>query len=359
MTIKTVARQTTPLCFMPDGRLVCYKRGKVKVMKDGNAALEFRIPLSYKEHLFGWSRLATRLFRFGIRAAIAMDNNHILLSIGNKIHELSFKDGSFSNGFSLPKGTRPLQFSSISSIKGFVDGFYFGGYVHNPNKAPVELFRRTKEDKWEVVYTFPQGTTNHIHNIVADAFRNCLWVFTGDFGDAAAIWRIKDNFNSVERYAFGNQCWRGSVVFVTEEGVLYATDTPRAKDYLFLLIPETRELNKITALDGSCIYGCQWKDNYVLATTVESDGGDMGFLKKWLGRKRGKGIKDDYVHMIFGNTKDGFREIFKERKDFLPFTPFQFGTIKFPAGFNSGDTLYFQPVATINNDQRLMAIESL
>ena len=73
-------------------------------------------------------------------------------------------------------------------------------------------------------------------------------------------------------------------------------------------------------------------------------------------RKRRAGTKDDYVHMYMGNLQEGFKEIYKEKKDCMPYYTFQFGVFKFPYGVNSTDTLYFQPVATKKNDLHLMAL---
>ena len=114
-------------------------------------------------------------------------------------------------------------------------------------------------------------------------------------------------------------------------------------------------LREILPIAGSNIYGCQWKDQYVFSTTVEGDGRNTPKMEFLFGRKRGAGIKDDYVHIYMGNLKDGFREIYKGKKDCMPYYTFQFGVFKFPAGVNCSDILYFQPVATKNNDQDLMA----
>ena len=62
--------------------------------------------------------------------------------------------------------------------------------------------------------------------------------------------------------------------------------------------------------------------------------------------------------MYIGNLKDGFRELYKEKKDCWPLYTFQFGVFKFPSGINNTDTLYFQPMATVYNDGKLMAIPS-
>ena len=62
--------------------------------------------------------------------------------------------------------------------------------------------------------------------------------------------------------------------------------------------------------------------------------------------------------MYCGNLGEGFREIFKEKKDIMPYYTFQFGVFKFPYGENDSDTLYFQPVATKKNDLSLLAINN-
>ena len=356
MELSRVYGSTTPLCFLPDGRLVCYHCGKLLVMKDD--AIQKRIPLAIpnKEKLFGGSRLASRLFRFGVRAAISIGSDNVVLSIGNKLYELNIEQGLVSNGWCCGEGIRPLIFSKVDCDEGF-GGIYFGGYLSNMDKKPVNIYRREGVDEWKVVYTFPQGAINHVHNIVADPYRNCLWIFTGDFGEASAIWKVTDGFKKVERVAYNDQKFRGCVAYALPEGLLYATDAPFADDYIYLLNPETMETKELFPIHGSCIYGCKWKDKYVFSSTVEGDGRDMSRLVWLFTRKRGAGIKDDYVHMYMGNLKEGFKEIYKEKKDCMPFYPFQFGVFKFPAGVNNGDILYFQPVATKKNDLRLMSIK--
>lgn len=350
-----VGNNLAPLCFLPNGKLVCYKYGDIIVYNNGKKEKVISIFNNVKEKIAARSRFLCRLLRLGVRTAIAIDGHRIILSIRNVLYELDLDNSVLSSGWCIGKGIRPLQFSHINGISDVEEGIYFGGYLRNQEKKPVCIYHRKGVDDWEVVYTFPEESINHIHNIVADAYRKCLWIFTGDFGEAAAIWMVEKGFKTVKRVWCGNQCWRGCVAFVIKEGLLYATDTPRANNYLYILNPETKELKEIMPLHGSCIYGCQWKDNYVFASTVECNGGDMGLIEKWFGRKRGNGIKDEYVHMLCGNLKDGFHEIYREKKDFLPFTLFQFGVLKFPSGENNGDTLYFQPIATVKNDQKLNA----
>lgn len=347
----------SPLCYLPSGKLVCYKDGEVIIMKDGTIIKKIVISVSKKERYLGWSRYMFRLLRMGIRAAEAIDESHIVYSVGNMLYELNLKTGELSDGYFCGEGIRPLIFTSVKNIEGFDDGLYFGGYLGNPDKRPVDIYKRVGVDKWESVYAFPHGAINHVHAIVADPYRQCLWIFTGDFDEAAAIWKVTDNFKKVERVACNDQKYRACVVFPVEECLLYATDAPFADDFIYLMNTDLYDVKTIAPIDGSCIYGCMWKDKYVFSSTVEPDGRDSNIWRTLFGRKRGAGIKNDYVHMYCGNLKDGFKEIYKEKKDWLPYASFQFGVFKFPYGDNNTDTFYFQPIATNKNDLCLMTIK--
>lgn len=357
-TLQKVANRTTPLCFMPDGRLICYRNGKIVVKRDNRTEKTIPFPISMKEKALGISRLMMRLLRFGIRASEVVDEEHIIISHGNYLYELDLEKGELSKGWFCGEKIRPLQFSWVKGIEGIDDGLYFGGYLGNMSKRPVHVYHRLGVDQWEIVYTFPQGSINHVHNIIADPYRQCLWIFTGDFDESAAIWKVTDNFKKVECLACNDQKWRSDIVFPLKEGLLYATDAPFADDYIYLLDPDKMDLKEIYPIHGSCIYGCKWKEKFVFASTVEGDGRNMTRKEFYFTRKRGAGIKDDYVHMYMGNLQEGFKEIYKEKKDCMPFYTFQFGVFKFPVGVNNSETLYFQPVATKKNDLKLLSLKN-
>ncbi|MBR5747470.1 MAG: hypothetical protein IKY01_01645 [Prevotella sp.] len=355
MIISSVSNNTIPLCYLPDGRLACYQRGNMVLFQDGKNTDRVPVSISGKERLLGWSKLATRLFRFGFRAAAAVDNRHVVLSRGNILHELNLMSGELSKGWNSGEGIRPLVLSEVQGIEGFKDGIYFGGYLHNNEKKPVNIYHRKGVDDWEVAFTFPEGAINHVHNIIADPYRQCVWILTGDFDDAAAIWKATDGYKKVGRVAFGDQKWRGCVAFAIPEGILYATDSPYSKNHIYLM-KEDGSVEIVGDLCGSCIYGCQWKDKFVFSSTVEADGRDESLKELLFSKKRGEGIEDNYVRLYVGDLTNGFHVIYKEKKDWLPFI-FQFGAFKFPAGVNNGDSLYFQPVATRDNDMSLMVLK--
>lgn len=350
--IKNLAARTTPLCFLPDGKLVCYQQGSVILYDDCFEVKRLTAITTRKERIFGRFRILSRILRLGIRAAIAVDDSAIIFSLGNIIYEFNVIDGHLSKGYTCDDGVRPLSFSHISGIYGFDDGVYFGGYVRNFEKNPVHIYYRNGVDAWKIVYTFPQGAINHVHSIIADSYRRCLWILTGDFDDSAAIWKVSDGFKRVERFVSGDQKWRGCVAFAIPDGLLYATDAPFAKNHIYLL-KEDGKSSIVGDLSGSCIYGCNWKDKYVFSTVVEPDGRNESMLRLLFGWKRGSGIIDNNARIYWGDIKDGFIELYKENKDYYPFI-FQFGAFKFPSGINNTENLYFQPMATAKNDMRLI-----
>lgn len=351
--IEEVAVCCSPLCFLPSGKLVCYKYGDILIFEQNILVKVIPLLGCFREKYLSRNKFLSRLLRIGVRSAIAIDEQTILLSLGKKIIELDLISGQASKGYDCERGVRPLSFSNVEQISSINEGIYFGGYLFNMDKCPVSIYKRLGKDQWKEVYTFPQGVVNHVHSIVPDPYRDCLWVFTGDFGAASAIWKVTDNFKKVKCVCCNDQKFRACVMFAIPEGVLYATDAPFAKNYIYLMKSDYQIL-PIKDLDGSCIYGCQWKDQYIFSTTVEGDGRNLSNMEFLFGRKRGSGIKDEFVHLYSGNLKNGFHEIYMEKKDFMPFYTFQFGVFKFPVGINTSDNLYFQPIATCKNDLKLM-----
>lgn len=356
MIINKIAKRTIPLCYLPSGMLVCYKDGHIMVYRDVEICKDIIAFSDFKEFVLGKNRFLSRLMRLGIRSSIALDEDNVILSKGHSLYELCLSKGVLSQGFTTPNKSRPLVFTNVSGISGFNDGIYLGEYVMNMDKFPVGIYYRVGIDKWEKVFSFSEGEINHIHNIIPDPYRDCLWIFTGDFGEAAAIWKATNNFKEVKRVAFNNQKFRACVAYALPEGVLYATDTPYAKDFIYLFDPETEVTKEICPIHGSCIYGCQWKDKYVFSSTVEGDGRDENLWKFLFDRKRGAGIVDEYVHLYIGDITTGFKDIYSEKKDWLPFL-FQFGAFKFPSGTNNTNHLFFQPMGTTKNDLNMVSIE--
>lgn len=360
MIAKLVYSKIAPLTFINDHILVCNRGGDIYLLDVESETITktFTIKISPFKRFAGKNKALYRFFRCGVRAVEQLADNVLLLSVGNKLLELNISSGYCTEGFDMPRGIRPLNFTKINSIIGFDDAVVFGGYLSNPNKEVVCIYKRVGIDNWEIIYSFEKGSINHIHNIVPDKYNNCIWIFTGDFGEGAAIWKATSNFNKVIKIFGGMQKYRGCAAFATEDGILYATDTPFESNKIYLLSNSNSEhsIKEITEISGSSIYGCQVGNNFLFSSTVESNGLDESMFEFLFGRKRGDGIIDNNVHLYFGNARKGFEDIYNLKKDFLPFS-FQFGVFKFPKNMTQQGGCYFQPVSTKKYDQDLLKIE--
>lgn len=355
-----VSKRMSPICYLNDGRLLCYKFGSLYLLDSGTFKNIEKIVLftSLKEKFLARVKLIFRLIRLGIRTTIQIDENIVLLYVNKRIYELNISNNAISEGYIPEPGVRALYFSNIQNINGFEDQIVFGGYLSNFMKNEVHIYKRSEVDKWDIAHTFAKGEINHVHNIIPDKHNDCVWIFTGDFDNSVAIWKATGNFGTVERVVSNHQIYRGCIGFPTEEGLIYATDTPFSGNSIRILKKSDKGWisEKICDTEGSSIYGCKFKNDYLFSTTVEPDGRDSSLKKLMFDRKRGSGIKDNYTHLYMGNMNDGFKDIFKLEKDFWPFI-FQFGTIKFPAGENTSDYLIFEPVATKKSDLKLVKMK--
>lgn len=359
-----------PLCYVDEYIVLMYHYGFLCLVDiDKKTVIKKKKFIStFRETVLARSGLVFRAMRLGARTGTYIGDDTALVVAGKTVYEINTQTldakERFSNGMS-----RPMAFGVVDGIEGLKNAVYWGEYRGNPNKEPIRVYRRTSSGMWEVVYTFPDGCITHVHNIVPDRYNKCIWIFTGDFGDGSTIWRTTNDFKTVEPVMRGNQLYRGCIAFPTKEGLIYATDSPFADDFICKLYWDNGNwlVKKLCSISGSCIYGMQLDENtFAFQTTVEPDGRKNG--NRWVfffGRKRGYGIKDDYVHLFVGNPKEGFRDVYQSKKDWLPYILFQFGTFQFPNKSelfakrrNNGSTLLpFYSMSTRKHNMETQIIE--
>ena len=356
-----VYKNTFPICFLSKCSILVFKKGVFKILDLSNGGIPklTKFKFSIKESVLIRIPLFTRILRKGIRCGMLVSENLVLFVIGQRIYELDIKTGNISDGFITLDKSRPLILSKIEGINGFRDGIYFGGYKGNPDKNPISIYRRVKSDRWEEVYQFPFGTIEHVHNIISDPFKNVVYILTGDFENSAGIWMAENDFKSVVPLIIGNQMFRGCVGYSTPSGLLYATDSPYSKNAIMLLKNNGKEWETFHIMDinGPSIYGCQWHQDFVFSTSVEGDGRNQSIWYKIFGRKIGSGILEDYSFIYKGNLEDGFREIYKVKKDCLPFYLFQFGALVFASGLNESSYLPVYHIATHQNGMNTILLK--
>lgn len=315
------------------------------------------ISSSLKETILGKFKLVYRLLRLGIRASL-IQNNLLFVYFDGKIYEIDLECVRILNTTSFSH-SRPLYFTLINGVKGFDDMVVFGEYLSNDNKFPVSIYRRTRLEVWTKIYTFGKNEINHIHNIIPDKYNDCVWILTGDFKNASAIWTAKKNFSEVKPVLRGRQKFRSCIAFPTKDGLLYATDSPFEKNSIRLLYKTSSgyTTRKVIDIKGACIYGCKKDGAYYFSTTVEPNSLNRSLLKKLIDRKKGDGIFDYYSYIYKGTIESGFCEVYKAEKDKMPFTLFQYGALKFPQVEFSYPYLPVYHVATRKNDLETILLD--
>lgn len=101
---------------------------------------------------------------------------------------------------------------------------YFGEYV-NDSRGVVRIFRvDVIAGNVEVCWVFGDHEIKHVHAIHYDKFRDRLWILTGDRDCESAFYYTDDEFQSVHRFAGGDQTWRAIAVIFDENGMEWGTD---------------------------------------------------------------------------------------------------------------------------------------
>ena len=317
-----------------DGKIcVCYKRGSMYFEDQNNIVFKTSIPQSgIKQHL-SRLRLFERMMRLEPKVAILKDGV-CYFSCHGAIYRCDWSRQIVEKEHSYRKSmNNPITLFMLDNVKGFENGIIYGEYWGNVDKERVLIYQQ-RNNKWEVKYSYPEGTITHIHGFVKDPQHDRVLILTGDFDEGSGIWEAQEDFSIVRPLLVGKQQFRCCVAFACSQGILYATDTPLEDNAIYMYDEQKDVLNKIVDLPGPCIYGRDYIDQagnrkFIFATSVEPDSRITG-IRYLLSYKLGKGVKDRNTHIFVGDDKEGFQEITALKKDFLPMGLFQFGNVMFP-----------------------------
>lgn len=365
MQIKTVKNRFKPLYQHDSEHMLTYSKGYIYLtdIETGENIRKVKLPLNIWQRIFCKIRITERMLRLEPRGIVRLDGNKYNLSFRGNIYQVNLKKEEVQLEHSFVKTmNNPLYMKKISGLADWQDCILYGEYSGNPQREPVAIYRKRidcEESQWEKCYEFSRGTINHIHNIIQDPYRKGLLILTGDSDSGSGIWLASNEFKEVKPLLIGSQLFRACVALPLEEGILYATDTPLMQNgiYFASLNNGNWESRKLFDMPGPSIYYTFSTDKIIFSTTVEADAEKKG-IQYLLSRKLGRGVKDRYVHLIEGSIFDGFNEIGKFKKDFLPMGLFQFGALHFPEdSYKSYGKLFFYGTALKEYDGKWIEIE--
>lgn len=322
-----------PLCFIEE-TLYLYRKGYIYALIDNQIS---KIMQLYPNTVKEFTRITSRLFRSEPKYAVPVEKNTmiivghrklLLVDVNKKILvEVAVSRDGFSDPLNICTGSE--RWIAM-----------WGDYGPNTHLDAINIYGLTFDRKVEIIYTFKKGQVRHIHNIIQKKDGG-FYIFAGDQESGAGIYESDSQFKNVKSVKVGQQKYRAVIGFETNEGLLYATDAVNEKNYIYIL-NAGHEPVKVCELNGSCIYGTAFNDNYFFSTTVEPDENDKGIIS-WISIKRGRGILLDEVHLVSVDKKMQSKVIMKLKKDKFPMKLFQYGSIQFLRG--KSESLWCYPVA--------------
>jgi hypothetical protein len=121
-----------------------------------------------------------------------------------------------------PKFAPPLR--SGFAIHSQSQLVYFGEYL-NGHSRNIRVFRICLVTMhMEICFEFTRNEIKHIHAIVYDAYRNRLWITTGDLDHESAFYYTDNEFSSVQKFAGGDQSWRAITILFDEHSMEWGMD---------------------------------------------------------------------------------------------------------------------------------------
>ena len=284
---------------------------------------------AWRRRLSVTNGLTARLFRDGFHALAVLPSGGLVAAVPGAIVTLRPEETEFRRTHTITRGTRPLH---ICAVPG--GAVFWGEYFDNPSREEVHIYASADQGAtWNVAHTFPKGSIRHVHNIVHDAWENCLWILTGDYGDECRILRAACDFSRVETVLQGNQQARSVAVVPTEDGLYFSSDTPLESNFIYRL-DRRSVLSQLAPISSSSIYGCRVGGHVFFSTMVEPS----------------EVNPDRQVRIYGGNISEGWRPLLEWQKDIWPMGLFQYGNAFLPDGNNTTNFLAVSTIAVESDD---------
>ena len=275
------------------------------------------------------ARLSARLVRDGFHALVVHPAGALIGAVPGAIVTSAAGEKSFHVTHAISRGTRPLNFAVTPSGK-----IYWGEYFDNAERDEVHVYASSDAGQiWQIAYTFAKGAVRHVHNIVYDRWRDCLWILTGDYGEECRILRADCDLREVRAVLKGTQQARAVAFIPAEDGLYFSTDTPLEQNYICRL-SDDGQITRLAPISSSSIYGCQTRSAMFFSTMVEPSAAN----------------RDQNVRVYASRDGEKWSAELAWKKDIWPMKFFQYGNAFLPSGENFTDVLAVTTAAVVVGD---------
>jgi len=263
-------------------------------------------------------KLAGRLVRDGFHALALGPSGSLVGAVPGAIVTCAAGDATFRVTHRIARGTRPLNLAVNPA-----GAFFWGEYFDNAARDEVHVYASGDAGRsWQVAHTFAKGAIRHVHNIVYDRWRDCLWILTGDYGEECRILRAKSDLSEVRTVVSGNQQARAVACIPAEDGLYFSTDTPLEKNFICRL-SDAGQITRLAEISSSSIYGCRTQSGMFFSTMVEPS----------------EVNRDRMVRVYASSDGQSWSSGLEWKKDAWPMKYFQYGNAFLPSGENRTNVL--------------------
>lgn len=177
----------------------------------------------------------------------------------------------------LPFSGQPAMAAPLrggAAVHGQSQQVYFGEYL-NGHQRDIRVTRvDVQRRKVEVCWTFARADIKHVHAIHYDPFRNRLWICTGDLDHESAFWYTDDEFQTVHRFAGGDQTWRAIALLFDETGMEWGMDAGKdapadAINRIYRFDFATGQRTEQAVIGNPAYAACEMGRAAILQTTFE------------------------------------------------------------------------------------------
>lgn len=290
------------------------------------------VPVGWIKIIFSHIRVLQRLMRLEVYSAVLLEDDMFVLSTRGRLWHLDVQGKQVNLEHSLRVGSRPLSFLTLRQSQLYPDGVYYGEYSENVKREPVGIYHRNKYGVWNCIYNFPSGAIEHIHSLVENPNNGEMWVLTGDFDEAAGFWSLDSKFKNTQPLLVGRQEYRSTWASWHGDSAYFATDSQLKRNSFCFISPDGQgwKTTTLASIYGSSIYSAKTENWIAFSTAVEPLSSSTRSFKDVFDSKPGPGILGNDSYVYLWRKKNDIEVLFKLKKDWLPPTLFQFGTVIFP-----------------------------
>lgn len=284
----------------------------------------------------------------GLHSVVALANGDVVVIYDRIYWYSSSRHGRYAEVLTTEgaRATSPLRGGVAVHTQSQL--IYYGEYL-NGHDCEIRVCRiNVAARKIEICWAFARSDIKHIHAIHYDRFRNRLWICTGDLDHESTFYYTDDEFQTVHRFAGGDQSWRAIALLFDETGMEWGMDAGKdapadAINRIYRYEFASGSRTELAVIGNPAYSTCQFSDGTAMMATTFEPG-------------RRQDTPEEAALWYRGQDRQ-WRKTLR-----LPYAPHpragvsRYGSILLPGGISPAGQLLLTPVNCSTGNHRLYSL---